>query len=94
MAPETQQDTESEASDAERLVSCRHTTTRGRAGENGSWCVECGEKVYDVEERECQDCQSFFRTINYTGCNTHLMAVSPDMRVTYKIENGTCWKGS
>lgn len=80
---------------AERRVSCKHTITKGRKDQNGSWCVECDEKVYEVDERECKDCVSFFRRpLNYSGCRRHLMAVSPDMHVTYKIKDGTCWKDS
>lgn len=77
----------------ERVVSCRHTVTQGREGEKGSWCVECGVKVWDVETRECKDCEHFFKTINYTGCRKHLMAVIPTMNVTYSIEKGSCWEG-
>jgi hypothetical protein len=74
------------------VVSCRHTVTRGRENEKGSWCVDCGVKVFDVDERECKDCKHFFtRPFNYSGCRKHLMAVSPDMHVTYKIEDGSCW---
>lgn len=81
-------------SQIERVVSCRHTVTQGREGEKGSWCVECGRKVWDVETRECQDCQHYFKTIDYTGCRKHLMAVIPTMNVTYRIEKGSCWKGN
>lgn len=76
------------------VVNCPHTVTRGKEGEKGSWCESCGEKVYDVDRRECKDCKHFFETINYTGCRKHLMAVIPTMNVTYKIEKGTCWEGS
>lgn len=72
---------------------CKHTITKGRDNEKGSWCARCGVKVLDVDERECKDCKYFFKgAMNYTGCNKHLMAVTPSMRVTYKILNGTCWE--
>lgn len=76
----------------ERFVSCNHIMTKGRDGEKGNWCVDCGIKVYDVETRKCEDCKHFFsRPMNYSGCKKHLMAVTPDMYVTFKIEDGTCW---
>lgn len=46
----------------------------------------------DVEIRECKDCKHYFESINYTGCKKHLMAVIPTMKVTYKIESGSCWE--
>jgi hypothetical protein len=77
----------------ERIVICNHTSTQGRDGEKGSWCVDCGEKVYEVDKRECKDCEHFFsRPLNYSGCRKHLMAVTPDMHVTFKITDGTCWE--
>lgn len=81
-------------SDQERVVSCNHTTTQGRNGEKGSWCVDCGIKVYEVETRECKDCKYFFKRPFFTGCESKLMAVVPSMNVTYKLSEGTCFKDS
>lgn len=76
------------------VVNCQHTITRGKEGEKGSWCTECGIKVFDVDDRECKDCVHFFGSHCYHGCGKHLMAVVPDMHVTFEIEKGTCWTGS
>lgn len=84
----------SDESDLQAVVNCPHTVTRGKWGEKGSWCVECHEKIYEVDSRECKDCKHFFKSINYTGCGKHLMAVIPTMNVTFKIKEGTCWEGS
>lgn len=81
-------------SQIDEVVSCRHAVTKGRANEKGSWCVDCNEKIYDVDSRECKDCKHFFERINYTGCKKHLMAVIPTMNVTYTIEDGSCWEDS
>ena len=71
---------------------CSHTITQGRECERGLWCVDCGIKVYDVENRQCKDCaHSITFTIGGMGCNRHLMAVSPDMNATFKISEGSCW---
>lgn len=75
----------------ETVVMCKHTVTQGKKGEKGSWCVDCGKKIYGVDERECKNCIHFFDSLGYTGCRKHLMAVSPDMHVTFKIEEGSCW---
>lgn len=70
---------------------CRHTITQGRKGERGSWCVACGAKVYDVDERQCKDCAHSSKLWDGTICNKHLMRVTPDMNVTFKIADGSCW---
>lgn len=82
------------ATEQQQLVSCKHTVTKGCEGKKGSWCVDCGMKVWEVDPRECQDCKHYFKAINYTGCQKHLMAVLPSMQVTYKIEKGSCWEGT
>ena len=71
---------------------CKHTITQGRKGERGSWCMACGVKVYDVDERPCKDCAHSSKLWGGTICNKHLMSVTPDMHVTFKIADGTCWK--
>lgn len=70
---------------------CNHTITQGQAGERGSWCCACGVKVYDVDERECKDCEHYRPLIGGPVCNKHLMRVSPDMHVTFKLAQGSCW---
>lgn len=79
-------------SDQERLVMCEHTVSQGREGEKGSWCLACGIKVLEVDDRECKNCKHFFKSADYTGCRKHLMAVTPNMNVTYKLSEGTCFQ--
>ena len=73
------------------LVECQHPWTQGRKGECGLWCGVCGVKVYDVDERQCQDCTHSRKLLDGTICNKHLMRVTPDMNVTFKIAEGSCW---
>lgn len=75
-------------------MTCSHTVTQGRESHEGSWCLECGEKVYDVDERECKDCEFSSKLIGGWICKKHLMVVTPDMRVTFKISQGSCWTPS
>lgn len=73
---------------------CDCIVTQCRKGEKGSWCVKCGIKVYDVENRPCKDCKSFrngsFGSFN-SYCANKLMGVTSLMNVTFKIEEGTCF---
>lgn len=71
---------------------CEHTFTRGREGQKGSWCVDCGEKIYDVDPRECGACKAFRRLWDGSICTKHLMGVVPDMHVNYRVEDGSCWE--
>lgn len=71
---------------------CKHTMTQGRKGERGSWCMACDVKVYDVDERQCQDCTHSRKLWDGTICSKHLMRVTPDMNVTFKIAEGSCWQ--
>ena len=70
---------------------CGHSWTQGRTGERGSWCMNCLVKVYEVEDRQCQDCTHSSKLFNGTICRKHLMGVTPDMNVTFKISDGSCW---
>jgi hypothetical protein len=72
-------------------VLCQCTWTQGRKGERGSWCVACGKKVYDVDDRQCQDCTHSQKLWDGMICNRHLMRVTPDMNVTFKVAEGSCW---
>jgi len=62
---------------------CDHMITQGRPGELGSWCVACGFKRFEVHNQPCSDCKHYddFR------CSKLLMAVTPGMRVTYKLND-------
>lgn len=70
---------------------CQHTITQGRKGERGSWCCACGVQVYDVEDRQCQDCAHSRNGFVGMTCHKHLMAITPDMNVTFNITEGTCF---
>jgi hypothetical protein len=75
-------------------MSCDHTWTRGREGEPSGcgWCIDCGVKVYAVEERECRGCAHHVRLIDGSICKKHLMAITPTMHVTYSVFIGTCFE--
>lgn len=70
-------------------TTCQHTVTQGREGESGSWCVDCGVKVYAVHNRPCRECR-FFRPEAGSQGRTGVcyMRVTASMHVTYKIANG------
>lgn len=74
-----------------RVLPCLHSWTQGRAGERGSWCCDCGVKVYDVDDRQCQNCAHSRKLHDGTICHKHLMRVTPDMNVTFRIDEGSCW---
>ena len=73
-------------------MTCTHTVTQGREGETGSWCVECGIKVYAVHDRPCRECKFFRPEPAYPGGEVRVgicyMRVTASMHVTYKIERG------
>ena len=78
---------------ANALVSgCTCTDTQGHEGEKGSWCVKCGKKVMDVESRPCKECKYHKRDIHGSSCSKLLMSVYPEMHVTYKVDEGTCFE--
>lgn len=76
------------------MSDCQHTVTMGRQGEKGSWCQDCGVKVYDVETRTCDGCEHCKPVFGGSVCTKHLMAVAPSMHVTFTIADGTCWEAS
>ena len=69
---------------------CRHISTQGKEDEKGSWCMDCGVKVYDVETRPCSSCSHFKKLVIGSMCKKHFMGVTPCMNVTFKIAEGTC----
>ena len=75
-------------------MTCGHIVSRGREGQKGSWCVDCGEKVLEIDTRECQHCESARKLLDGWICHKHLMSVSPDMHVTFKVSEGSCWEPS
>jgi len=73
-------------------VGCACTVTQGREGERGSWCVDCGRKVYEVETRPCSGCRHYRKPFGGSICVRHLMVVTPSMLVTFGVDDGTCWE--
>lgn len=50
-------------------------------------------KGYTVEEHTCSECLQFEAiTGNIPICKKKLMSVAPEMHVTYKDEEGTCFE--
>lgn len=78
------------ASETQR-AKCRHINQEFRKGEKGTWCIECGAKVYDVEEHRCGDCSHSQKLLSGLICKKHLMSVAPDMNVTFEVSEGSCW---
>lgn len=77
------------------MDNCQCTVTQTREGETGSWCVACGRKVYEVDERECGGCSQYRDAFGGGGrCDLHRMRVSRQMHVTFKVEDGTCFTPS
>jgi len=75
------------------MTSCAHTATRMRTQDGGIWCVECGDKVYDFETRECQHCMNYDERVNSGAyCLTKDSFVFRTMQAVYKIQDGTCFR--
>jgi len=74
-----------------QMVVCAHAFTKTKISEAGSWCCDCGVKVFDIEPRECQGCASHKRLPDGSICTRHLMAVAPTMHVTYRLAEGSCF---
>lgn len=74
------------------MSECQHTITQGRAGETGSWCIQCGAKAYSVDERACGDCAHHSRLVTGSVCKKHLMHIVSTMHVTFAVAEGTCWE--
>ncbi len=72
---------------------CQCMLSDHRAGDSGSYCVECGRKTMETETRECQDCKHSKKLIDGWICKYHLSSVCADMHATYDPKYGTCWKG-
>jgi hypothetical protein len=70
---------------------CTHWMTQGRAGESGSWCCACGVQVYAVDDRECRGCDHARQLFDGWVCRHHLMRITADLHVTYKLADGSCW---
>lgn len=70
---------------------CKCLVTRGREGARGSWCVDCGRKVWEVDPRPCSGCANFRESLGGAICRRHLMRVTACMLVTYQVADGSCW---
>lgn len=68
---------------------CEHTNVKW--DEKGSQCIDCDEKILEVEIRECQFCTHSVHLLTGWICRQHLMSISPKMHVTYSVSFGTCW---
>lgn len=73
---------------------CLHTEQTSRENEKGLWCVSCGLKVYQVEERTCGECKhSSSNGMNQIRvCDTRKMLVTDGLKVTYRVSEETCWE--
>lgn len=72
-------------------IECRHAWTQSRAGEKGSWCMDCEIKVWDVETRPCAGCIHFKPIFGGSVCKHWGGIVSPSMLATFAIAKGTCY---
>ena len=73
------------------MTNCAHTITRGRAGEKGTWCDACGAQDLAVHDQPCQQCRHHKRYGpggfgGHSSCLKLLMAVTPDLHVSYHLE--------
>lgn len=78
---------------------CDHTVTQGRDRQSGDWCLGCGVKVLEVHDRPCGECRHCKPVIGGHICKPHLMAVTPNMFVTYYLapkphQHGLCFEGT
>ena len=79
---------------------CKHTVTQGRDGETGSWCIECGVKVWEVHDRPCIECRHYGSTGVMSWpptCTRTLMTITRTMHVYYAIgrpakDGGLCFE--
>lgn len=80
------------------MTDCKHTVTQGKLGQQGSWCVGCGTKIYEVHTEPCMGCAHYRRDTERTGiCRKHLMRVTANMHVTYALlpmhgQSGLCFQ--
>lgn len=73
------------------MAECECVITRGNI------CVDCGAKIYEIHDKPCRECRHSERLIDGWICVLHLMAITPDMNVTYKIgrtpkDGGLCFE--
>jgi ribosomal protein L37E len=76
----------------EIMDKCNHPVTRYKEDQQGQWCVICGEKVFDVEKEVCSKCKHSKKLFDGWVCCKYLMTIIPDMNVTFKIKDGSCFE--
>jgi hypothetical protein len=70
-----------------RVEDCKHTITQN------DLCTKCGEWVFATETKPCGECNRFKRKCDgWSYCMLKLMTVTKDMRVYYKIKEGSCFE--
>ncbi len=47
---------------------------------------------YEREDRPCKGCKHSKEDLHGWLCTKHLMGITPEMHVTYKKEEGTCYE--
>lgn len=80
-------------------MACDHKLTFARPGEKGTWCADCGEKVYEAHDRPCGQCVHFKDAGggSVSMCMRHHVAVASSMKVLYRIgaaaqDGGLCFE--
>ena len=71
------------------ICECAHINTKDDR------CIECGKLIFATEARPCSECKCFHEyKDNWSSCKKKLMAVTHNMKVYYKIEEGTCFESA
>jgi hypothetical protein len=71
------------------MTTCQHIVGTGRPGEKGTWCLACGVKILEVHDRPCRECRHSQELLDGWICSPKLMAITPDMLVTYWLVSGS-----
>lgn len=69
------------------VYTCPHTLAKDDI------CVECGQLIFATETRACGECECFHER-PYKGwptCGKRMMEVTNDMKVYYRIVDGSCF---
>jgi len=71
---------------------CSHCVTMHKENESGLFCVLCGDKIYEKEINRCCLCKYSKKLWLGWVCKKKLMTIDPDMRILYKISDGSCFQ--
>ena len=74
------------------MTNCLHEKATGRNSEQGLFCSDCGEKLYELEPRECQYRVSFRPTLPFNTCHKKTESVFRNMHALFKVGEGTCFE--